>query len=173
MDQVDRLERWVRELLTYVHLPAGEHGPVDVDAVVRESLERFAVEMRRRGIATAVHLPAGLPQVRGDTILLKQLFGSLIANAVEAMPDGGRLEVAASAQGRGIVAIELRDAGPGMTDQQLARAFKPFHTTKAQGLGVGLPLARRIVRRMGGDIELESRVGAGTTARLTLPAVGP
>lgn len=172
MDQVDRLERWVRELLTYVHLPAGERGPVDVNAVARDCLERFAVEMRRRSIVTAVDLPAGMPRVRGDAILLGQLLSSLIANAVEAMSDGGRLAVMANAEERGMVAIELRDTGPGMTEQQLAGAFRPFHTTKAQGLGVGLPLARRIVRRMGGDIALESRAGEGTTARLMLPVAG-
>lgn len=173
MDQVDRLERWVRELLTYVHLPPGERSPVDIGAVVLECLGRFTGEMRRRSIATVVDLPVALPHVRGDAILLGQLFGSLIANAVEAMPDGGRLAVLGTAKHRGVVTIELRDDGPGMTEQQLARAFKPFHTTKAQGLGVGLPLARRIVRRIGGDIALESRLGEGTTARLKLPVYGP
>jgi signal transduction histidine kinase len=59
-----------------------------------------------------------------------------------------------------------------MTSEQLSRAFKPFHTTKSQGLGVGLPLAKRIVERMGGRIVLSSEPGAGTTVELVLPVVG-
>jgi signal transduction histidine kinase len=58
-----------------------------------------------------------------------------------------------------------------MSEEQMKRALKPFHTTKAKGLGIGLPLARRIVERMGGRISLASRLGEGTVVRLTLPAV--
>jgi signal transduction histidine kinase len=170
MDQVDRLEHWVRELLTYVHLPAGERESVDFLAVARDCLERFAVEMRRRGIVGAVAFAGEPPAVRGDGALLGQVFGSLVANAVEAMPQGGRLEIRANAPHSGIVSVEIRDSGVGMSEEQLSRALKPFHTTKAQGLGVGLPLARRIVERMGGRIRLSSRVGEGTTVELILPA---
>jgi signal transduction histidine kinase len=170
MDQVDRLEHWVRELLTYVHLPAGERKPVDLRIAARDCLDRFAVEMRRRGVVGASTLPEDLPPVRGDPTLLGQVFGSLVANAVEAMPHGGRLEVRGMRADEGFVRIEIRDTGAGMSEEQLSRALKPFHTTKAQGLGVGLPLARRIVERMGGRIRLSSRLGEGTTVELDLPA---
>jgi signal transduction histidine kinase len=172
MDQVDRLEHWVRELLTYVHLPAGERKPVDVRLVAQDCLDRFAVEMRRRGVAGTVELD-GLPAVRGDPVLLGQVFGSLVANAVEAMPQGGRLEIRGARRDHRFVKVEIRDTGAGMSEAQLARALKPFHTTKSQGLGVGLPLARRIVERMGGRIRLASRLGEGTTVELDLPAAMP
>ena len=170
MDQVDRLEHWVRELLTYVHLPAGKQQLVGLDAILRGSLEQFASEMRRRAIEESVDVAPGLPSVRGDAMLIAQVFRSLVSNAVEAMPHGGRLDVAAAAQPAGQVTIEVRDTGVGMSKEQLARAMKPFHTTKSQGLGVGLPLARRIVERMGGRIALSSRPGEGVIVRLTLPA---
>ena len=169
MDQIDRLEHWVRELLTYVHLPAGEQQPVGLETVVRGSLEQFAADMRRRGIVAGVEFAGELPQVRGDAILIGQVFNSLIANAVEAMPNGGRLTLTGAARSTGFVSVEVRDTGTGMSEEQLARALKPFHTTKAKGLGVGLPLARRIVERMGGRIALASRLGEGTTVELTLP----
>ena len=107
--------------------------------------------------------------MRGDAILIGQVFSSLIANAVEAMPNGGRLTLTGAARSTGLVSVEIRDTGTGMSEEQLARALKPFHTTKAKGLGVGLPLARRIVERMGGRIVLASRLGEGTTVELTLP----
>lgn len=170
MDQVDRLEHWVRELLTYVHLPAGEQRSIDLEAVARDSLEQFGVEFRRRGIEARVEFAAGLAQVRGDEILMGQVFRSLIANAVESMQQGGVLTLAGTARPPAQVAIEIRDTGLGMDEEQLSRALKPFHTTKTKGLGVGLPLAQRIVERMGGRISLSSRPGEGTTVLLVLPA---
>jgi two-component system, NtrC family, sensor histidine kinase HydH len=170
MDQVDRVEHWVRELLTYVHLPAGEQQLVELGDILRSCLQQFASELRRRAIEESVDIGSGLPPVRGDAMLIAQVFRSLVSNAVEAMPRGGRLVVAATAQPAEQVTVEIRDTGIGMDEEQLARAMKPFHTTKSQGLGVGLPLARRIVERMGGRIALSSRLGEGVTVRLTLPA---
>jgi signal transduction histidine kinase len=173
MDQVDRLEHWVRELLTYVHLPSGAQELINVEALARGILEQFGTEMSRRGIEVAAEFAADLPRVRGDTLLLGQVFRSLVANAVEAMPDGGQLSVEGTEQPQGFVCIEIRDTGLGMSEAQLARALKPFHTTKTRGLGVGLPLARRIVERMGGRIVLASNLGKGTAVEVALPVVGP
>lgn len=171
MDQVDRLDHWVRELLTYVHLPAGETHLVDLEGVLRSSLGQFSAELRRRGIEVTVDLPPDLPSVRGDSLLVAQVFRSLLSNAVEAMPQGGRLALVAARRPAGKLTVEVRDSGVGMDEEQQKRALKPFHSTKAKGLGVGLPLARRIVERMGGRISLTSRLGEGTVVHLTLPMV--
>lgn len=171
MDQVDRLEHWVRELLTYVHLPAGETQLVDLEGTLRSSLGQFSAEFQRRGIEVTIDLPASLPPVRGESILVAQVFRSLLSNAVEAMPQGGRLLLGAAMRPPGHLTLEVKDSGVGMNDEQLKRALKPFHSTKAKGLGIGLPLTRRIVERMGGRITLASRLGEGTIVRLTLPTV--
>lgn len=173
MAQVDRLELWVRELLTYVHLPAGGQQPVDVEAVAGAVMEPFDAEIRRRGIRVDVRFEPGFPKVRGDAILLGQVLRSLVTNAIEAMPDGGDLQLTGTVGDNDRVSVRIRDSGVGMSAEQLDRAFKPFQTTKAMGLGVGLPLARRIVERVGGRIALGSRIGEGTTVELTLPAAGP
>ena len=101
-------------------------------------------------------------------MILRQSLSSILANALEAMESGGRLTVAA-AGGRGAVVIEVRDTGPGMSGAEIEAALRPFATTKPAGLGLGLPLARETLGRHGGTLELASRPGAGTTARLTLP----
>lgn len=169
MDQVDRLEHWIRELLTYVHLPAGEQQRVDVEDAARRCLAQFESEMRRRGIETVIVDADGAATVRGDVILLEQVFRSIVANAVEAMPAGGRVTLTLASGAQGATSIRIRDSGPGMNAEQLATAMKPFHTTKAKGLGVGLPLARRIIERMGGRISIASAPGEGTTVELILP----
>ncbi|MFZ2508840.1 MAG: ATP-binding protein [Steroidobacteraceae bacterium] len=170
MGQVDRLEHWLRELLTYVHLPTGESHPVDLESLARGCLAHFSVEMRRRGIEGHAGFETGLPAVGGDPILLGQVLNSLIANAIEAMSRGGKLRLDGARGASGAVLLRIKDTGTGMTGEQINRAFKPFHTTKSQGLGVGLPLARRIVERMGGSIALSSEPGSGATVELVLPA---
>ena len=81
------------------------------------------------------------------------VVSSLIANALEAMESRGALRLIAEVlQGSRQVAIRLADTGPGMSEKQLSQAFKPFYTTKTKGLGVGLPLAKRIIERFGGSI---------------------
>ena len=173
MAQVDRLELWVRELLTYVHLPAGGQQLVDAEAVARAVVEPFDAEMSRRGIRVDVQFAPGFPKVRGDAILLGQVLRSLVTNAIEAMPNGGNLELTGAVGEDGCAAVRIRDDGIGMSAEQLGRAMKPFHTTKATGLGVGLPLARRIVERAGGRVSLSSRPGEGTIVEVTLVAAAP
>jgi signal transduction histidine kinase len=172
MTQVDRLEHWVRELLTYVHLPKGGVESVELEALIRDNLVYFSGEMRRRGIDAVVDFSKDLPPVRGDSLLLAQVANSVIANALEAMQHGGKFTVTGKSGSAGVVVLQIKDTGVGMTDEQLRRAFKPFHTTKSQGLGVGLPLAKRIVERMGGKISLSSEAGAGTIVDITLLAAG-
>jgi signal transduction histidine kinase len=173
LGQVDRLEQWIRDLLTYVHVPAGQIEPVALKAVIQENLELFASEMLRRGITSSVEVPDDLMPVRGDRLLLTQVTSSLIANAVDAIHDqDGQVRIRARLASPRTIALQISDTGIGMSEEQLQRAFKPFQTTKPHGIGVGLPLAKRIVERMGGTIRLSSRSGAGTQVDLTLPVVG-
>ncbi len=171
MEQVDRLEHWVRGLLTYVHLPNGDSDPVDLGPLVRACLAQFALEMRRHGIDASEAFPGDLPPVFGDSILLGQVINSLVANAIEAMPSGGHLRLVGSIGAGDRVVLRITDTGVGMSQEQLEKAFKPFHTTKSQGLGIGLPLAKRILGRMGASIGLTSGPGDGTTVELQFPVV--
>jgi signal transduction histidine kinase len=108
--------------------------------------------------------------VTGDPLLLGHVFNSLIANAVEAVERDGHIAVSVRRESDRQLRVSIEDSGPGMTNQQLASAFKPFHTTKTKGMGVGLPLARRIVERFGGSVMIASRPGKGTTVNVLLPA---
>jgi signal transduction histidine kinase len=95
---------------------------------------------------------------------------SLLANAIEALDRDGEITVRGEwERGRSQVTLSVQDSGPGMTNDQLRRAGKPFHTTKPRGLGVGLALARRVIERFGGRLEIDSEPGIGTTVRLHMP----
>jgi signal transduction histidine kinase len=167
--QSDRLEAWVRELLAYTR-PLDEAGTaVALRPLVEHCLKAFEREMRQRHIRSETALAADLPAVRGNALLLGQVLSSVLANAIEALERDGRITVRGDwADGDALVTLSVEDSGPGMTPAQLGRAGKPFHTTKPRGLGVGLALARRVIERFGGRLEIDSAPGRGTTVRLLM-----
>lgn len=167
--QVDRLESWIRQLLTYAKPDRTNLAAVDLNAVLQASLGNFARELERRGIKTTCQFAANLPAVRGEEAMLTQLLGSLIANAMEAMKSNGEISIVSRRSPQGLILAEVSDNGPGITPDDMGRLFKPFFTSKAQGLGLGLPLVRRVVERLGGTVEVESAPTKGTTVRLHLP----
>ena len=167
MGQADRLEVWVRELLAYTRPLDEASAPVALQPLVARCLDEFGREMQRREIRSQAVLDADLPAVRGDALLLGQVLNSVLANAIEALDRKGEITVRGDwVKGHKQLTLSVHDSGPGMTPAQIARAGKPFHTTKARGLGVGLALARRVVERFGGRLEIDSHPGSGTTVRL-------
>ncbi|MCB1778184.1 MAG: two-component sensor histidine kinase, partial [Candidatus Competibacteraceae bacterium] len=165
--QVDRMETWIRDLLLYSHQPDGSTQTANLNETLRQSLARFGDCFARRDVTLQISLPEPSPQVRADPHLLGQVFNSLLSNALEAMPNGGQLRVSVEQRGRQI-ALAMNDTGIGLSPEQLAGVFKPFVSYKQRGLGVGLALARRIIQRYGGQLELRSQPGAGATACLQL-----
>jgi len=170
VEQVDRLESWVRRLLSYSQPLGDKAEPVQVGALVQASLAGFERELDRRHIRTTVEIDVPLPPVRADALMLEHVFNSLIANAMEAVERDGRIGVAVQRDGERGLRVSVTDTGPGMTPKEIQGAFKPFHTSKPKGIGIGLPLARRIVQRFGGSIALASTPGTGTTVDVLLPA---
>ena len=123
-----------------------------------------------RGIELGLEVAPGLPAVGVDRVQLEQALLNLVSNAVDAMPEGGRLSLAARPDGDG-VALVVTDSGDGIPPEDLPRVFDPLYTTKppGKGTGLGLPILREIVEAHGGTVRLESRAGEGTTAVVRLP----
>jgi signal transduction histidine kinase len=114
---------------------------------------------------------AGAPVLRGDAEAIREMLASLVANAVEAMPQGGALTVRARA-GVGEVRLEVSDTGVGMSEEVRRRCLEPFFSTKGRrGGGLGLPLVHVTVERHGGTLRIESVPGRGTTVTVRLPPV--
>jgi signal transduction histidine kinase len=115
-----------------------------------------------------VRPPAGVPPVLGERALAGQALASVMANAIEAMPDGGsmRMEFQIETRLRRVV-LRVTDTGPGMSPAELDLVFKPYYTTKREGIGLGTALVKRIMERFGGAISLDSREGEGTRVSLS------
>lgn len=167
----DRLEAWVNELLSFSRPLDSPPERVHIQPLVTRCLHEFSREMARRRITHTTELADAIPAVRANALMLGQVLHSLVANALEAMNEGGTLSVHSRPIGDGReVMLAVGDSGPGMSAEQLAQVGKPFYTTKRRGLGVGLSQVRRIVERYGGRIEIESAPGEGTSVRLFIPA---
>ena len=167
--QVDRIDAWLRELLSFSKPGSVRRERVDLNAAVRGALAAASLDLGRKSIAAKASLADPAPAALADAGVLEQVLQSIVGNAVDALPQGGRLEVSTLQEEAG-AAIVVRDHGPGIAAKDLANVFKPFYTTKARGVGLGLPLARRLVERMGGTLTLDSIPGEGTTVRIALPA---
>jgi signal transduction histidine kinase len=173
VEEVDRLDRRISHLLSFSR-PAPFH-PLreNVSRLVEGLLPAFSQLLRERGIELQLDLPGKLPEVRVDPMQLEQALVEIVSNALDAMPSGGRLRIAASVDGPGTgagnVTVEVADTGPGIPDHVLPSVCEPFFTTRQEGTGLGLAIAKRYVEQNGGRLEITSRPGA-TSVRVRLPA---
>lgn len=166
--QIDRLGAWVRDLLAFSVPLSGENDTIDLVPLVEECLPHFSTQMEKRRVSCEFVRPqTSVPKVLGERALATQALSSVIANAIEAMPNGGtlRLEFQLDARLRR-VGLAVTDTGTGMSPAELDLVFKPYYTTKRDGLGLGAALVKRIMGRFGGAIYLRSRKGEGTRASL-------
>ena len=169
--EIDRVEQWIRELLIFSR-PEGstQFRAAQIDQIMQQCLDGYMRLMKRNGIRLACDLAQDIPPIKGDPGLLGQMFNSVLANSIEAMPDGGTLRVAiGTTQAPAMVRITISDTGHGIPAERLDGMFETFLTTKRYGLGVGMLLSSRIARRHGGRITLQSEVGKGTTTTYELP----
>jgi signal transduction histidine kinase len=146
---------------------------VDVAALLAALAGVVAARAGRQSVEVTVTAAPDLPAAMLDARLVEQALLSLVQNALDAMPDGGRLALAAGvAPESGNLVLTVSDTGPGIQDADLGGIFEPSYTTKRRGGGLGLALARRIVEEHGGAIEATSEPGRGTTFVVVLPPGG-
>jgi signal transduction histidine kinase len=103
-----------------------------------------------------------------DTVLMRRVLINLITNSIQAMPDGGKLEIKASKKAEDVF-ISVKDTGIGIRKEDRPKLFQPLFTTKSKGQGFGLPVCKRIVDAHGGVITVKSKVGEGTTVTVIIP----
>jgi signal transduction histidine kinase len=143
---------------------------VDVNALLRDSARCFAAAAERRRVRLSLRARA-VPPARGEAGPLGRAIDTIVANAIEAMPEGGTLLIESGpACSGGAVEIRVVDSGRGMSPEVLRRIARPFASTKPCGTGLGLALARRIVAGCAGTLTLDSGEGRGTTVTIRLPA---
>jgi signal transduction histidine kinase len=159
LKEVDRLAGSVTSILQLGRADQGSRDAVSLQGVIEDAAELLSGEFQRAGVAVHVELDASADRVVAVLGQLKGVFLNLMMNALEAQPQGGRLEVRSELQatddGNPVVAIRIRDSGVGVPAAIRDRIFEPFFTTKPTGSGIGLAVVARTLRDSGGDIYLE------------------
>jgi signal transduction histidine kinase len=163
----------IRRLRSLLRKREMETEPVDLNEVSSDVLRLVQAESRRRGVTVESAPTDGLPLVQGDKVHLQQVLLNLVINGMEAMADmtgEKKLTVHTSLDEEGAVEIAVTDTGPGIPPDRLLRFFEPFFSTKKEGMGLGLSIARSLVEAHGGRIRAENCPDGGATFRVTLPA---
>ena len=167
--EVQRLTQTLEEFLRFIRVEKLQLDPTDVNEVMAEIAEFVEPELAHAGIELREQYTQGLPRCAADARLLKQAILNVILNAQQAMSDGGELILRTSRQAD-TVHVEIIDTGPGIPTSAQDKLFDVFFSTKKEGSGLGLAMARRIVERHGGAVRFHSEPGKGTDFILSIPA---
>jgi two-component system, NtrC family, sensor histidine kinase HydH len=171
MATTDRLAERMRALLQFGRPVEQRRVPTALEGAVRSAVDSVQPRALAAGVGIEVSVPADLPKVRLDPARFEEALLCLIGNALDAMRGGGTLRVgAAPTAGARAVVLTVEDTGPGIPAAALSRVFEPFFTTKAEGTGLGLAVAKKLLEGAGGRLVLESEPGRGTRAVITLPS---
>jgi signal transduction histidine kinase len=175
LEEIERLNGMVNRLLNFARPVRFQPEPTNLTQLAEQRLNRFSENAQKSGIQVITSFPEDGNLLPIDQNKMAQVFDNVIQNAIEAMTEsGGTLWVSVtstvkSASGTDKVRVEFRDTGSGISSHMISRVFDPFFTTKPSGTGLGLSICHEFVRAHGGEIQIESAEGDGTSVRIILP----
>lgn len=174
VDDAVRAAELIRGLASLFRRREVEKAPVNLNQIVRDFHVIARAEARRHGAHLVLRLAPELPRAVGDPVQVQQVLLNLIRNASEAMasiePSAREVEVSTALTMPGQITVSVGDSGPAIDDAVFERLFRPYYTTKPDGLGMGLAISRAIVEAHGGRLWAARRAGGGLVMRFTLPA---
>lgn len=168
-EETRRSEKIITDMLDFSKVRTPDARAFRVDEIIHSVLERKNAPEKIKVVNT---IGKDLPMGYADPLQITQILENLLANAYQAMTDGGKLELSASPQQRergAFIRLEVKDSGEGMTEEVLGKIFEPLFTTKPRGIGLGLPLSKSLIKANGGLIEVNSKVGKGSTFTFFIP----
>jgi len=164
--EVGTSEKIISSLLDFARPKPPTRRKVDVNDVLQETLSRTTVP---ENIQVVSQLDQAMPGILADPDQLGQVFGNIILNGIQAMLEGGQLVIESGMKNPEWVTVSFTDTGMGISRENLGKLFEALFTTKAKGIGLGLPIANDLVKEHGGAIHVESEVGSGSTFTVGLP----
>jgi PAS domain S-box-containing protein len=175
VQEIDRLDKIITQINNFAHPSELVMKPIDVRASVRKAIELARTRVRKNGVAIDTTLPSDLPKVLGDETALTEAFAHLVANAAEATSGRTKPRITLAAKqieegghASGVV-VTIKDNGKGISPDLKEKVFSPFCTTKARGMGLGLPIVKRTIFDHNGRVDIDSNPH-GTSVSVMLPA---
>jgi signal transduction histidine kinase len=167
--EIANLKTIIGRFSDFSKMPAPQLQAVDLDDLVRSVVQLFQGQLTRGANKIEPVLDLGKPpQISGDPVLLRRVIENLVLNAIDAMPQGGKLTFRTAADGK-FASFELSDSGKGLTQEECERLFTPYYTTKQHGTGLGLAIVQSVVSDHQGRISVSSKKDQGTTFHVELP----
>ena len=165
-EEVNSSEKIINDLLGYARPKPPNIRKVKINSIIQEVLSYTTIP---ENVEVINRLDATLPSILADPDQLKQVFGNIILNAIQAMPEGGQLFVKTEVQSQEEITISFTDTGVGISEEDLSKPFEPLYTTKAKGIGLGLAICKTIIEKHKGIIEVKSEIKKGSTFSIKLP----
>jgi signal transduction histidine kinase len=169
-EETRRSEKIITDMLDFSKVRTPDARTFRIDEIIHDVLERTKPP---ENIQVIKKMDKEMPMAYADPLQITQVFANLVANAVQAMTDGGNLVISATPEGhkkKNFIRLEIKDSGAGMTEEVLGKIFEPLFTTKPRGIGLGLALSKSLIEANGGSIEAESQHGKGSRFTLKIPA---
>ena len=165
-EQIVYMDKIVSDLQAFVQPVKIDKKPFSLTQLVSSILETVMIPQE---ILVQIRIPENIPRIKADPQLIKRVLINLVTNAVQAMPEGGRLEISSNADVEDKLLLYVEDSGVGIPDQIKSQIFTPLFTTKPRGQGFGLAVCKRVIEAHGGTIGFKSQVGQGTKFIIQLP----
>jgi len=167
---INRISDILKQLSGFTRMPKGEVKECNINEIIEASVNIIYFDKKAKGVSITKDLSADLSRYPCvcDANQLSQVFVNLILNAIDSMPDGGKLMVRSMPKDGNII-IQFEDTGLGIQKEELSKIFDPFYTTKEKGTGLGLAVSYDIIKKMNGNITVESEVGKGSIFTITIP----
>ena len=171
--QGTRATEIIRRLRQFIEKGEGEYSKGDINVIVEEACAMALIDAARKGIGVKMNLGRNLPLVIIDKIQIQQVVVNLVRNSLDALMESERREltITTSAAENNSIEVAVSDTGPGLPDEVAKQLFKPFVTTKPDGMGVGLSICRSIIDEHGGRLWTTPNPGGGTIFCFTLPVI--
>ena len=183
LNQVNRLDRTVKDLLSYAKPKPLQFLPDKISNILDKALFFVYPEAKKQNVVINNNISEDMPDILMDTDQMQQVFLNIIINAIQSMPNGGVLTIYASRKSHQevedkinktiqcdkVLAVKIQDTGKGISPEDLLCIFEPFFTKKTKGTGLGLSISRKIVQEHGGEITVESEVGKGSIFTVYIP----
>jgi signal transduction histidine kinase len=171
IEEASRLNNIITDFINFAKPRTPSLSPCRIEEVLEKNIAFLAPRIKERGYTVKKNYRNSLPPIPADAAMLYQSFLNILINAMQAMPDGGTIEIEVLAT-RKILTVNFDDSGPGIPEEILQKIWDPFFTTKETGSGLGLGIVKNIIESHGGNIRIENRKQGGSRVTVELPVAG-
>jgi len=169
VEESERLNNIITDFLNYARPREPNFMPCRIEAVIDKNINYLTTQLAEKGCRVEKQVDAALPEIMADSEMLYQAFLNVFINAMQAMPEGGRIGVRVFST-NGSIYVRFEDEGEGIDSEIMDKIWDPFFTTKEKGTGLGLGIVKNLVEAHGGSLNIENRSGAGARVTIQLPA---